>query len=182
MRMHLIRHTKPQIADGLCYGQADVAVHEPDCAALVLNLSSQLPADLPVFSSPLKRCASLARLLHTQPRFDDRLKELNFGAWEMQTWDAIPRAEIDAWAAAPASYQPGGVESAVDLALRVTNWLDDMGAMNIPEAIIVTHAGVMRMLLAWQPGMVAEELAVQVCAQQLSLAFGAYKEILVFQA
>ncbi|MBC3908684.1 histidine phosphatase family protein [Undibacterium umbellatum] len=180
MRLHLLRHTKPQIAEGLCYGQTDVDVSQADCDALVQKLSSQLRPGLPVFSSPLQRCARLARLLHAEPLFDDRLKELNFGVWEMQAWDNIPRIEIDAWAAAPASYKPGGLESAIDLAQRTLSWLVDMHARNIPDAIVVTHAGVMRMLLAWQASMAAEELAGVVCAQSLSLAFGEYQEILVF--
>ena len=180
MRLHLLRHTKPRIAEGLCYGQTDVDVNEADCAALARKSCSQLQPGLPVFSSPLQRCARLAKLLHAQPQFDDRLKELDFGAWEMQAWDAIPRHEIDAWAADPAGYQPGGKESAIDLAQRVISWLDDMRASDLPDAIVVTHAGVMRMLLGWQDTMVAEELAKVVCAQNLSLAFGEYKEMLVF--
>ena len=44
-------------------------------------------------------------------RFDARLAELDFGHWEMQSWDGIPRAEVDAWAADVAHYRPGGGES-----------------------------------------------------------------------
>lgn len=182
MRLHLLRHTKPRIAAGLCYGQTDVDIFEADCAALVKNLYNRLQPGLPVFSSPLQRCARLASLLHTEPVFDERLQELNFGAWEMQAWDTIPRHEIDAWAASPASYKPGGVESAIDLAQRVINWLNDMRALALPEVIVITHGGVMRMLLAWRAGMGAEELAELVCAQNRSLAFGEYQEILVFHA
>lgn len=182
MRLHIFRHTKPQIAEGLCYGQTDVDVHEVDCAALAQKASSLLLPGLPVFSSPLQRCTRLASLLHDQPRIDDRLQELNFGAWEMQAWDAIPRTEIDAWAASPASYKPGGVESATDLAQRVISWLADMRALHLTEAIVITHAGVIRMLLAWRTGMSAQELAELVCAQNLRLGFGEHQEILVFQA
>ncbi|PXX39674.1 histidine phosphatase family protein [Undibacterium pigrum] len=182
MRLHLIRHTRPLIADGHCYGQADMDVSEAECLALAGQLSAQLQAGLPVFSSPLQRCARLAKCLHNDPRFDFRLKEINFGKWEMQVWDAISRHEIDAWAAAPASYKPGGSESAIDLAQRVIHWLDDLHQLNIPEAIVVTHAGVIRMLLAWRDGMNAEELAQLVCAQNLTLAFGGHQEILVFQS
>ena len=182
MRLHLIRHTRPLIADGYCYGQTDVDVSETEFLALASQLSEQLQAGLPVFSSPLLRCARLAKCLHDEPRFDSRLKEINFGKWEMQAWDAIPRYEIDAWAAAPASYKPGGAESAIDLAQRVIYWLNDLRQLNMPEAIVVTHAGVIRMLRAWREDMSAEELAQLVCTQNLSLAFGEYQEILVFQS
>ncbi|MBI1770767.1 MAG: histidine phosphatase family protein [Burkholderiales bacterium] len=180
MRLHLIRHTRPQIVDGLCYGQTDVDVSDAECAALAGKLSIQLQAGLPVFSSPLQRCAKLARVLHAEPMFDHRLKELNFGAWEMLAWNNIPRSEIDAWATAPATYKPGGIESAVDVAQRVIHWLDDLRALNMPAAMVVTHAGIMRTLLAWQEDMTADELAQAVCTQKLSLAFGENKEILVF--
>ncbi|MES2036273.1 MAG: histidine phosphatase family protein [Pseudomonadota bacterium] len=180
MRLHLLRHTRPQIADGLCYGQTDVDVSDAECVVLAGKLSGRLQAGLPVFSSPLQRCAKLARLLHAEPRFDHRLKELNFGAWEMLAWNDIPRSEIDAWATAPSTYKPGGIESAVDVAQRVIDWLNQVRLLNIPEVIVVTHAGIIRMLLAWKEGMTAEELAQAVCTQKQSLAFGEYKEILVF--
>ncbi|MFZ6875151.1 histidine phosphatase family protein [Undibacterium sp. Di27W] len=180
MRLHVIRHTQPLIPAGLCYGQADVAVSDAACIALANQLATQLPAGLPVFSSPLQRCASLAKLLHATPRFHPGLMEINFGNWEMQAWEHIPRNEIDAWAAAPATYRPGGIESAVDVAQRVILWLTELRQLDLPEAIVVTHAGVMRTLSAWQDGMNAQEVAQVVCAQNLSFAFGAYKEILVF--
>lgn len=180
MRLHLFRHTRPQIADGLCYGHTDVDVSDSECVALAGKLSGQLQAGLPVFSSPLQRCAKLARLLHAEPMFDHRLKELNFGAWEMLAWNDIPRSEIDAWATAPATYKPGGIESAVDVAQRVIDWLNQIRLLNIPEVIVVTHAGIIRMLLAWRCGMTAEELAHMVCKENRSLGFGEYQEVLVF--
>ncbi|WP_422974992.1 histidine phosphatase family protein [Undibacterium sp. Ji49W] len=180
MRLHLLRHTKPQIADGLCYGQADVPVLAADYQMLAIEMRQKLSAGIPVFSSPLQRCALLAQALHDQPQLDPRLMEMHFGAWELCAWDAVPRAEIDAWAAAPATYCPGGGESALDVAQRVIAWLTDVRQMQLPEALVVAHAGIMRMLLTWQDGMAADELAQLVCAQNRSLAFGEYIEILVF--
>ncbi|MFZ6768965.1 histidine phosphatase family protein [Undibacterium sp. Di26W] len=180
MRLHLLRHTKPQIADGLCYGQADVPVRAADCQILAAKIRQKLAVGIPVFSSPLQRCALLAQALHAQPQLDPRLMEMHFGAWELCAWDAIPRTEIDAWAAAPATYRPGAGESAQDVAQRVIAWLADLRQMQLPEALVVAHAGIMRMLLVWQDGMAADELAQLVCTQNLSLSFGEFTEILVF--
>jgi len=180
MRLHLLRHTKPQIASGLCYGQADVPVLAADCQILAAAIRQKLSASMPVFSSPLQRCALLAHALHDQPQFDPRLMEMHFGAWELCAWDDLPRAEIVAWASAPATYRPGGGESALDVAQRVIAWLTDVRQMHLSEALVVAHAGVMRMLLVWRDGMAADELAQLVCDQPTSLAFGEHKEILVF--
>lgn len=146
MILHLIRHPKPCIAPGICYGRLDLSAENP--AAVADKLRPELPGDLPLWSSPLRRCRELAECLHAQPLFDERLAEMNFGEWEGQAWDNIPRAQIDAWAADVAGYAPPGGESPLSLQRRA---LDFVASLSVPEAIIVTHAGVIRTLLAhWQ--------------------------------
>lgn len=146
MILHLIRHPRPRIAPGICYGRLDLAAEDIDLVAL--DLLARLPAGLPVWSSPLQRCRALAEELHAQPSIDARLAEMNFGAWEGRAWDDIPRAEIDAWAADVAHYAPPGGESPIMLQQRA---LDFVAGLDVPEAVIVTHAGVIRVLLAhWQ--------------------------------
>lgn len=44
---------------------------------------------------------------------------MGFGAWEMRAWNAIPRAEVDAWAADLLHYRPDGGENVLDMACRV---------------------------------------------------------------
>jgi len=80
-----------------------------------------------------------------QPLFDERLAEMNFGDWEGQAWDDIPRTQLDAWAADVAGYAPPGGESPLSLQRRALDFVADL---NVPEAVIVTHAGVIRTLLA----------------------------------
>lgn len=143
MRLYLIRHPRPLIDDGICYGRLDVAAE--DAAALAERLRGELPGGLPLWSSPLRRCRELAGLLHPAPCFDERLREMDFGAWEGRPWDAIPRAEIDAWAADVAGYAPPGGESPAALQQRA---LACVGELAVPAAVVVTHAGVIRTLLA----------------------------------
>ena len=146
MRLHLIRHLKPVIEPGVCYGRHDCSAESVEAAALALR--AVLPAGLPVWSSPLIRCRALAEQLHTHPLIDDRLAEMHFGDWEERRWDDIPRAELDAWAADVAGYAPPGGESPRALQRRA---LDFVASLAVPEAVIVTHAGVIRTLLAhWQ--------------------------------
>lgn len=146
MILHLIRHPKPLIDAGICYGQSDIpAPIEP---ADLARLRAELPPGLPVWSSPLQRCRQLAEQLHAQPRMDDRLAEMNFGDWEGRAWGDIPRHQLDAWAADVASYAPPGGESPAAVQQRA---LDFVASLCVPEAVIVTHAGVIRTLLAhWQ--------------------------------
>jgi alpha-ribazole phosphatase len=146
MILHLIRHPKPCIAGGICYGRLDIAAENP--AAVADKLRIEYPGGLPLWSSPLRRCRELANCLHAQPSFDERLAEMDFGAWEGRPWDAIPRPQIDAWAADVAGYAPPDGESPRSLQGRA---LAFVAGLNVPEAVIVTHAGVIRTLLAhWQ--------------------------------
>ncbi len=146
MILHLIRHPKPRIEPGICYGRLDLAAEDVDVVAQDLRL--RLPPGLPVWSSPLQRCRALAEELHAKSSIDARLAEMSFGAWEGRAWGDIPRAEIDAWAADVAHYAPPGGESPIILQQRA---LDFVAELTVPEAVIVTHAGVIRVLLAyWQ--------------------------------
>jgi len=154
MILHLIRHPRPLVAAGICYGRLDIPAE--NATAEAARLRSWLLSGLPVWSSPLLRCRVLADELHPQPRIDERLAEMDFGAWEGRPWDTIPRAELDAWAADVGGYAPPGGESPRELQRRA---LDFVAGLNVPEAIIVTHAGVIRVLLAhWRDLSPAEWL------------------------
>ena len=152
MRLFLIRHPLPDVAAGTCYGRSDLAL-AADPLACAEALRPLLPANAPLFSSPLERCRRLAELLHPAPRFDDRLRELDFGAWEMQAWDAIDRAALDAWAADPLHFRPPGGETVADLRLRVRDFLDGLAE----DAVLVAHAGVMKLCVAELAGIPATE-------------------------
>ena len=75
-----------------------------------------------------------------------------------------PRAELDAWAADVAGYAPPGGESPRDLQRRA---LDFVASLTVPEAVIVTHAGVIRTLLAHWQGLPPERWTA------LNFAYGA---------
>lgn len=150
-----MRHPRPQVADGVCYGRSDLPLAE-DVAACAERLRSVLPAGAPVFSSPLARCRRLAEALHRAPVFDARLAEADFGRWEMQAWDAIDRAALDAWAADPLHYAGHGGESVAALQARAVECAEEIAARH-EEAILVVHAGVMKALVAAFAGVPAPD-------------------------
>jgi alpha-ribazole phosphatase len=143
MRLFLIRHPRPQVDSGICYGQSDVALAE-DAAMVAARLKPLLP-QAPVFSSPLTRCRLLAQALHPAPAYDDRLREVHFGAWEMRSWDDIGRAAIDAWTADPLHYDGHGGESVAAVRRRAVACVGEIAAQH-DEAVLVIHAGVMKAL------------------------------------
>ncbi len=149
--LYLIRHTTPDIAPGVCYGQLDVDV-SPRFAEEAAQALRWLPqADL-IIASPLRRTARLAAYLaqahRVELRLDARLMEKNFGAWEGRAWDSIARTELDAWAADLLGYVPPGGESADQLMQRVRGLLLDLAAFPHATIALVAHAGSIRALLA----------------------------------
>ncbi len=142
MQVFLIRHPRPQIAAGICYGQLDLpAVEVLQTAA---TLRTQLPPGLPVISSPLQRCRLLAEALHPSPRIEAELMEMHFGDWEGRHWDDIGASALDAWAADILHHAPPGGESAAMLQTRSVACLNGLAAEGLPACVVVTHAGVIR--------------------------------------
>lgn len=153
MRLCLIRHFAPDVAPGICYGQTDLGLKESEqeqanrVVALRGQLAELLPDGSPVFSSPLRRCSALAADLAPNFTEDDRLRELNFGAWEMQPWEEIGSGALDSWAADIAGFRPPGGETGYELQGRAVSWLRESSAIH-DSAIVVTHGGVLRALQA----------------------------------
>lgn len=174
MRLILVRHPQPLVAAGVCYGSADLEVGPVELARTLAALAPQLPAGLPVYSSPLRRCAGLAARLSATPIFDARLVEMHFGDWEMRAWDDIPRADVDAWAADLVNYQPGGGESVLRMAMRIAAFHADLQRQlgRDGEAIVICHAGAMRLLSACHAGLPPTEMALQAARTPHHIAYG----------
>ena len=177
MRLYLIRHPQPDIAPGICYGATDLTVAAQEINRVLVDIQPQLPARAPVFSSVLQRCALLAEQIASRgdrgsATLDARLVEMNFGCWEMQAWAQIARAEIDAWADDLVDYQPGGGENVYQVAQRVTHFLHDLQQSNIEEAIIVCHAGTIRLLSACSPTLSLRQIALQAASTPHQVAYG----------
>lgn len=145
MELILLRHPPVQAANR-CYGRLDLPVAPEALQHAVAQLQQWRGAV--VYSSPAQRCLQLAQQLAPAPIIWPELQELDFGAWEGKCWDEIERAELDAWAADIWHYRPGGGENAADLRQRwqsVCRRLQDSG---LAQAVVVSHAGLIRMALA----------------------------------
>ena len=181
MQLILVRHPQPLVAPGICYGRTDLAVAPEQLKQTMTALSTTLPRGLPIYSSPLQRCASLAiqlaPLLHSPaPVLDARIAEMDFGDWEMQPWDDIPRVAIDAWAADLVNYRPGGGESVLQMATRIAAFHADLQRQLNPDngsAIVVCHAGAMRLLSACHNGLAPPEMALQAAQTPHQIPYGA---------
>ena len=149
MPVFLIRHPRPLIADGVCYGQLDVDCEDP--LPLAARIAPLLPAGIPVFTSPLIRARRLAEALHPAPHVDTRLAEISFGDWEGKRWDDIARQQIDDWAADVLHFIPPGGESVAMLQARAIEFAGELTniARELPASAvaIVAHAGVLRALV-----------------------------------
>ncbi len=146
MQLYLIRHPRPRIAAGICYGQLDVDCD--DALPVATALRPLLPEGTRVISSPLQRARKLAVALDPRARIDPRLSEIHFGAWEGQAWSAIERLALDAWAADVLGFKPPGGESVGELQQRA---IDFAASLHGPHIALVTHAGILRALVGyWQ--------------------------------
>jgi probable phosphoglycerate mutase len=85
-------------------------------------------------------------------RRDDRLKEVSFGRWEGSTWPDLRRRDpvsVAARDADPWNYVPPGGESYAMLMARVLAAIADIAQ----DTVVVTHGGVVRVLLHALAGM-----------------------------
>lgn len=174
MRLLLVRHPRPVVEAGVCYGGSDLPAASEETGRVHAALSKAgLPGALPVYASPLRRCADLARLLAgDQVIFDARLAEMDFGAWELRSWDDIGRREVDAWNADLLRYRPGGGESLLQVARRVAAFRAALLAGGQSEALVICHAGTMRLLAAMRNGAALEQAALQAASTPHRIAYG----------
>jgi alpha-ribazole phosphatase len=151
--LYLVRHPKPRIDDGLCYGISDLPVAE-DPAACAARLAPLLPRAACVLSSTLLRARVLAEALDPAARCDPRLSELDFGEWEMKPFADIPVEGFDAWGDTLVDFRAPAGELYADMAARVWAAFDEhrQGARHL---VIVGHNGPMRVLAGTLLGLPA---------------------------
>ncbi|MEO1654205.1 MAG: alpha-ribazole phosphatase family protein [Bacteroidota bacterium] len=147
---YLVRHTRPDVEKGLIYGQTDLDVtdtFQEEAREVASVLTSE--GELPVYSSPLQRCHKLADYLcNTDPQTDDRIKEMNFGDWEMKSWMDLDRSVIGHWIQNIETLAPPGGESNSDLKSRSLDFWKELVAKPGEGALIVSHYGVIISLLS----------------------------------
>ncbi|MGH1427547.1 MAG: alpha-ribazole phosphatase [Arenicella sp.] len=160
MLIHFVRHTTPEIQANICYGQKDIELahsfeEESSLILRTLELQSNKAQYDKIFSSPAKRCMQLAKKIEQkQPskhiiKTINALQEVNFGDWEGKHWDTICRTESQAWTDDFINTAPPNGESLIEMKQRVDAFLQQLLASNASNIIVVTHAGVLRLVAAY---------------------------------
>jgi alpha-ribazole phosphatase len=152
MDVYLIRHTRPNLQAGICYGQLDVELAADfDAEARRLAACLALPRGAPVVTPLTQRCRRLAEFLAREHQaklvVEDRLRELDFGAWEGQPWDAIPRVQTDVWSRDIWNQSAPQGESYASLHERVSAAWEALLPVGGDALLIVGPAGPLRALL-----------------------------------
>ena len=154
MQLHLIRHPRPAIEPGICYGQSDIGLAE-SAVEVATRLKPLLPDAYTVHASPLLRARLLAEALGT-PTLDERLKEIHFGDWEGRSFESIGSA-IDEWADDPLGFRAPGGESAREMSARVLHWLSALQLSAPTEpVVVVAHGGPLRAIAGHLLGLPPE--------------------------
>lgn len=146
--IYLIRHTSVEKMEGICYGQSDVKLSsdfKAEAEIIRLKLSG-IKFDA-CYSSPLSRCSELSSFLGFSYCRDERLKEMDFGEWELLPWtDIYDSSEGKIWFEDFLNYATPGGESFRALVDRIAEFLNEQIKTQKTVAI-VTHAGPVRAFL-----------------------------------
>ena len=125
MVIYFMRHTAVDVPQGVCYGQTDVPLK-------------------PTFEMEATRCVRLATFCgYPDAERDDRLKELNFGDWEMHRFDEIADANLERWYADYLHVKATNGESFEDQYRRVADFLDELRQKPYEQVAIFAHGGIL---------------------------------------
>ncbi len=127
-----------------------------------------LPARRPwgrIISSPLKRCSDFARKLsqtsHIPAQMEKDLKELHFGDWEGHTPTELLHSDperVQAFWDDPLNNAPPNGESLGVFRMRVLSVWNRLMEEDEGRFLLITHGGVIRVIIAEVLGMPAENL------------------------
>ena len=129
MVIYFMRHTAVDVPQRrFIYGQTDVPLKptfEMEATQTAAHLQG-LSFDK-VYTSPLTRCVRLATFCgYPDAEQDDRLKELNFGDWEMHRFDEIADANLERWVCRLSACKSDQWRVLEDQYRRVADFLDEL--------------------------------------------------------
>ena len=132
-------------------GRADVALSPAGRAEVAQwRLPTELAAAT-IVASPLVRAVETARIVaDREPAIAPDLIEMDWGAWEGESFASLRQRHAADFAAAEArglDFRPPGGESIREVQVRLLRWLADVASLPGP-LVAVTHKGVLNALLA----------------------------------
>lgn len=164
LHLDLLRHGETELGGGL-RGSLDDALTATGWAQMRAAVLQQGPWDRLV-SSPLQRCArfaeELGERLNLPMSLEKDLQELHFGAWEGQSAAALMETDAEGlglfWAD-PYGFTPPDGEPVSDFSHRVLGAVARLHqAYAGQHVLLISHGGVMRLLLAQARGLPREQL------------------------
>ncbi len=153
-RIDILRHGDTPLTGRFC-GRSDPALTEKGWQDLVRQTKNR-HWDA-VVSSPAQRCRAFAESLCLPLTIDQRLQEMDFGAWEgmsaEEIWEQDQTRLSAFWEDPSATPAPGG-EPWATLCSRAAEAFEEIVlARQGKKILLLTHAGVMRSLLVTQLGL-----------------------------
>lgn len=159
--VYLLRHGECQ--GGVIFrGQTDSPLTSAGAALMRQQLSTLSQSSVSnLVTSPAQRCAQPARqwaqqqgiACHTLNAF----AEINFGEWEGRTVDDVAHTEpelLEQFLRDPASFTPPKAETLLAFQRRVVGaWTEMLSHYKGQAIVVVTHGGVIRLILAHILGM-----------------------------
>ncbi|NWB87181.1 alpha-ribazole phosphatase family protein [Pseudomonas gingeri] len=173
VRLDLLRHGETELGGGL-RGSLDDALTHKGWEQMRAGVAQQGPWDR-LISSPLQRCARFAEELGARlglpVEIEGDLRELHFGAWEGRSAAALMETDADDlgrfWSDPYGFTPPDGepVELFAERVLAAVSRLQQRYAGQ--RLLLISHGGVMKVLLARARGLPREQLL------QIEVAHGA---------
>jgi alpha-ribazole phosphatase len=163
-RVLFIRHAETEMAGRFC-GHSDPDLNaqgQAQLAGLAQVLSTETIGK--IYSSDLRRAQSTARAIAASRNvpltLTPALREIHFGGWEGLTWAEIEQMDpeyarkwVDGY---PHVTAPAG-ESFRNFEARVLEEVNDLIHRNLGSIAVVTHAGVLRVVLRHLQGCPEQE-------------------------
>ncbi len=164
LHLDMLRHGETELGGGM-RGSLDDALTDTGWAQMRAAVAEAGPWDR-IVSSPLQRCArfaeELAERLALPLSLEPGLQELHFGDWEGHS--AAQLMETDAEGLGlfwndPYGFTPPNGEPVIEFSARVLAAVKKLHQAHAGERVLlISHGGVMRLLLANARGLPREQL------------------------
>ncbi len=158
LRLHLLRHGQTALsrANVFCGRGLDPALTDDGVAMADAFAEAYAHCQwTAIYSSPLSRARAtaepLARRMNMAVQTRDELAEIDYGSWDGLSGEEVAAKwhdEHERWTADPAWNPPTGGETAIALAQRMTNVIEEITDAHMDgNVLVVSHKASIRVLL-----------------------------------
>ncbi len=156
MEIYLVRHTKVALNSEYCYGVSDVELAESQQEDMdkvkqkLINVSFDKS-----FTSPLKRCQLLSKVLVEKATNETALIEMSLGDWELQKWADLDQDIVNEWMNDFVNINPPNSESYLEYSMTPVLYFDELvkKLKKDDKVLLVTHSGAIRAIICHVLGL-----------------------------